>query len=199
MRRCLRLAIPLLFSCAVVFGQQATTGSIIGTLKVSGTMPSTRIEVKLETRFAIANVTYADMEGRFSFNDLPPNLYHVRVEDPAYEPVRVDAIISNVSPGATFVKVDLKPIKKADDIQPESRPSGGNPNMVDKDALGESLPNDAVKAFEKGVKLSGEGKVDEAIEKFERAVKIAPAFYQARNNLGSAYLAKGDFAAAQAQ
>jgi tetratricopeptide (TPR) repeat protein len=134
------------------------------------------------------------MEGRFSFTELPPNLYHVIVDDPNFEPLRVNAVISSIAAQATFVQVDLKPVKKADDRAPDSTPSGGNPNMVDKDAIGGNLPKDAVKAFEKGVKLSAEGKTDEAIEKFEHAIEIAPAFYQ-----GSSFLSKGDFAAAQAQ
>jgi tetratricopeptide (TPR) repeat protein len=129
---------------------------------------------------------------------LPPNLYHVVVTDEDYYPVRVDAVISSVSAQNTIVSVDLR-TKPKEEKQPGSGPSGGNPNMVDKDALGKSLPKDAVKAFEKGVRLSNEGKLDAAVEKFEDALEIVPTFYQARNNLGSALLAKGDFAGAQRQ
>ena len=191
------VAAAALSASALLWAQQSQTGGIIGSLKVNGGMPTERIEVKLEARFTIAAVTYADMEGRFSFMDLPPNLYHVYVDDAAYQPLRVSAVVSSLSAQNVFVQLDLKPVKKADDRKPDETPSGGNPNLVDKDALGKSLPKEAMKAFEKGVKLSGEGKIDDAIEKFEKALEIAPAFYQARNNLGSSYLAKGDFALAQ--
>jgi tetratricopeptide (TPR) repeat protein len=179
--------------------QQSQTASIVGQLKVNGALPNARIEVKLESRFVVVGVAYADMQGRFSFQDLPPNLYHIVVTDEDYYPVRVDAVISSVSAQNTIVSVDLRTKKKDAQRPLDESPAGGNPNMVDKDAMGKSFPKDAVNAFEKGVKLSNEGKQDAAIEKFEKALSIAPTFYQARNNLGSALLAKGDFEGARQQ
>ena len=37
------------------------------------------------------------------------------------------------------------------------------------------------------------GRMDEAISRFKRALQIKPDFAPAKNNLGTAYLAKGDF------
>jgi len=176
--------------------QQSSTATIAGSLKVNGGLPNERIEVKLEARFVVVGVTYADMNGKFSFVDLPPNLYHVVVNHESYYPARVDAVISSVSAQNIVVSVDLR-TKPKPGVAVESGPSGGNPNMVDKEALSRSFPKEAVKSFEKGIRLTNKGKLDEAIEKFAHAVQIAPAFYQARNNLGSALLAKGDFSGAQ--
>jgi tetratricopeptide (TPR) repeat protein len=179
--------------------QQSQTATIIGQLKINGNLPNSRIEVRLESRFVLVGITYADMQGKFSFLDLPPNLYHVLVNDEDYYPVRADVVISSISAQNTIVSLDLRPKKKETSPTQDPSPSGGNPNMVDKDAMGKSFPKEAVKAFEKGVRLSNEGKADAAIKKFEEALSIAPSFYQARNNLGSILLGKSDFAGAQVQ
>jgi tetratricopeptide (TPR) repeat protein len=178
--------------------QQSTTATIAGSVKVNGGLPNERIEVKLEARFVVVGVTYADMQGKFSFIDLPPNLYHIIVDEDDYYPVRVDAVVSSVSAQNIVVSVDLRS-KPKPGVTATAAPSGGNPNMVDRDALGKNFPKDAVKAFEKGVKLSNEGKLDAAIHSFEVALQTAPTFYQARNNLGSVLLAKGEYGAAQKQ
>jgi tetratricopeptide (TPR) repeat protein len=180
------------------FSQGQKTASIVGQLRIRGSQPNARIEVKLEARFAVAGISYTDMEGRFVFSDLPPNLYHVVVDDEAYEPVRAEAVISSISAQNVLVQIDLRP-KPKQGAAADANPSGGNPNLVDRDALGKSFPKEAVKAFEKGVSLGNEGKLDEAIKKFEEAIGVAPNFYQAKNNLGSALLAKGNFEGAREQ
>jgi tetratricopeptide (TPR) repeat protein len=192
------LALTVNMLSTEAFSQGQKTGSIVGQLRIQGQQPNERIEVKLESRFAIAAITYSDMEGKFGFPDLPPNLYHVVINHDDYEPVRAEAIISSISAQNVFVSIDLRP-KKKDQAQGETRPSGSNPNLIDKDALGKDIPKDAVKAFEKGVKLSNEGRLEDAIEKFQNAIEIAPSFYQAMNNLGSAYLSKGDYEDARRQ
>jgi tetratricopeptide (TPR) repeat protein len=192
------VALSLAFA-ASSYAQQSQTATIVGQVKINGNLPNARIEVKLESRFVIVGVAYADMQGKFSFPDLPPNLYHVVVNDDDYYPARVDVVISSISAQNAIVSVDLQPKKKETRQTQDPSPTGGNPNMVDTDALGKAFPKAAVKAFEKGVRLNNEGKTDPAIKKFEEALAIAPGFYQARNNLGSLMLAKGDFAGAQAQ
>jgi tetratricopeptide (TPR) repeat protein len=202
-----RLLLPLVVVVLTVFGlpgkvwaQGQKTASIVGQLRIRGLQPNARIEVKLEARFAVAGITYSDMEGKFAFIDLPPNLYHVVVNDEEYEPVRVEAIISSISAQNVLVQIELRPKSKGNaTTTAENGPSGGNRNLVDKDALGKEFPKDAVNAFEKGVKLSNEGKADEAIKKFEEAIAIAPSFYQAKNNLGSVLLTKGDYSGAKQQ
>ena len=192
------LAAAVLALPVMVWSQGQKTGAIVGQLRIRGEQPNARIEVKLESRFAIVSVTYTDMEGKFGFPDLPPNLYHVVIDDQDFEPVRAEAIISSISAQNLFLSIDLRP-KKKDQARTEARPSGSNPNLIDKDALGKDIPKDAVKSFEKGVKLSNEGKLDDAIKKFQNAIEIAPTFYQAMNNLGSAYLSKGDYEDARQQ
>jgi len=41
-------------------------------------------------------------------------------------------------------------------------------------------------------------KRDEAIRHYEKSIFLAPDFYPAHNNLGSAYLSRADFKSAQA-
>ncbi len=56
-----------------------------------------------------------------------------------------------------------------------------------------------MKEFDAGVKADNHHKPDDAIRHYEKALLIAPDFYPACNNLGTAYLNKGSYAAAEEQ
>ena len=157
-----------------------------------------RIEVKLESRFQIVAVTYADNEGRFSFNDLPASLYHVVISDPAYEPVRAEAALSSISAQNAYLQIYLNP-KMKDRESPAKAITGSNPYLLDAKNFSEKYPKSAVKEYESGVKAIQRGKTGLAIERFQRSIEIAPDFYQARNNLGSIFLNERRFPEAEQQ
>ncbi len=46
--------------------------------------PSSPVMVSLVARGALVNSVYADNEGRFGFNFLEPNVYHVVIEEKEY-------------------------------------------------------------------------------------------------------------------
>jgi Tfp pilus assembly protein PilF len=96
----------------------------------------------------------------------------------------------------TMVRISLTP-KEAP--APDLPTPGSNPNMVNSSEFTKQIPKAAVKEFEKGSKCDKNGKNDDAIAHYEKAVKLAPEFYAARNNLGSDYLGKSQFAPAQEQ
>lgn len=181
-------------------GSQRTEGSIVGQLRVgTGNFPPAHIEIKLEARGVVAAVAYSDSEGRFSFSELVSNVYHVEVDDAAYLPVRVDATITGFSPQSVLVQIVLIPREKQNEADAASQVSGGNPYLVDLNEYKRTYPKDAVKAFERGLRAGEGGNTEQSIKDFEKAIAIAPSFFPAHNNLGSAYLGKGDFSAATAQ
>jgi tetratricopeptide (TPR) repeat protein len=95
----------------------------------------------------------------------------------------------------TMVRLSLVPKEIA---RPESPPAGSNPHMVGSVEL-KQFPRPALKEFDKGIKAEKDGRIEDAISHYQRAIKLAPDLYPARNNLGSAYLGKSQFAAAQEQ
>ena len=195
----LRLALFFLLISAPILAQQNTAGSIIGKITMAnGNFPGERVEVKLETRGSQVAATYADNEGRFNFSDLPSNFYHVVVNDSNYQPVRIDAVVNPPTSTIAFVNIRLV-LRDASSSKPARELQGGNSYLVDLADFKKHYPKAALKAFDAGLNDDHQGKIDDSIKDFQKCLGIAPNFYPARNNLGSAYLKKSDFSAAAAQ
>jgi tetratricopeptide (TPR) repeat protein len=79
------------------------------------------------------------------------------------------------------------------------RDRGSNPNLIDASEYRRHFPKNAIKEFDRGVAAAKGGKRDDAIQHYQRSISLAPDFYPARNNLGSVYLSKSEFALARAQ
>jgi tetratricopeptide (TPR) repeat protein len=69
--------------------------------------------------------------------------------------------------------------------------------LVDPAEYARKFPKKTLKEFDRGVEADHKGQTDDAIHHYEMALGYSPDFYPAHNNLGSAFLARQDFAAAQ--
>ena len=49
--------------------------------------------ISLESRGTVINTVYTDGEGRFGFNGLPGNIYHIKIDDDTYFPASETLII----------------------------------------------------------------------------------------------------------
>lgn len=165
-------------------------GSIVGVVRVvRGDFPESLL-VSLQTRSATIETTYTDGEGRFAFNAVYANVYHVVINDDRYQAVdqRVE-LRPDIQP-LYILQITLSPRRVASD-----RNSG--PYVVSAQDLSKAYPKGALKEFERGVQKTAEGKTEDAIHHFKNAIKIAPNFALAHNSLGAAYLSKSEFADAQ--
>ena len=173
-------------------------GNIVGELHViRGDFPG-RILIELQLHGAPIASQYTDEQGKFAFGSLTNNLYHVVVRDEHFEPVDQTAILDVSITAVTMVQINLMPRPPTrQDSLPAQR--GSNPFMVDTEQYRRSFPKKALKEFDKGLESDREGKRDDAIRHYEKALSLAPDFYPAHNNLGSDYLSRSDFKAAQAQ
>jgi tetratricopeptide (TPR) repeat protein len=79
------------------------------------------------------------------------------------------------------------------------RVEGSNPFLIDSAEYYRRFPKKTLKEFDKGVEADHQGKTDDAIQHYEKALSYSPDFYPAHNNLGSAYLERQNFEAAQTQ
>jgi Tfp pilus assembly protein PilF len=202
-RLALALSLFLLacLSALPLLAQENSTASITGEIRVArATFPSRRLQVTLITRGVNAGVTYADNDGRFSFPNLPGNVYHILIRDADYEPVDEVVELNPQVALLKFVQITLTP---RPDKKPEPAPappaSGGNPYMVSAADYNHHFPKKVIKEFDAGVEAGARQRPAEAIKHFEKALALAPDFYPAHNNLGSAYLTQGDLAHAQSE
>jgi len=195
------LIVPLVWLGSSQAQQPPNTGTIVGELRVArANFPPTRVLMTLERSGAQAGSVYTDGEGRFSFEDVPGNLYHIVAHQEGFRPVDVAVALNPSVQHVLYVHIELIPEETASDIhsKPEGL-AGGNPAMVHLSALLSNFPRHARKQYERAARLQKQGKRQEAIEYYERALRIAPDMYFARNNLGSLYLENMKFGEAETE
>lgn len=186
--------------CVSLHAQQTSEAiTIVGQLQVTRLgPPPIRILVKLERSGAQVGETYSDAEGKFSFQDVPPNLYRIVVRQEGYRPVDVAVSINGSVQHSVYLQVELVPEEKTGNAS-QATIHGGNPSLVDQATLADKFPKEANKQYEKGRKAEQEGKLQEAIEHYNKALAIAPTMYFARNNLGSVCVEEQRFAEAETE
>jgi tetratricopeptide (TPR) repeat protein len=199
----------VLFWCALLicfvvrsplWAQQNQLGKIIGNVRVSrADFPAHPVLISLEMRGAPIGSAYCDDQGRFGFYSLVANEYRITVNDDSYEPVTETVAVNPETAPMNFVQITLVPRSNNKKDPLPGRVAGSNPYLVDPAEYSRRFPKKTVKEFKKGVDASQQGKTDDAIQHYEKALSYSPDFYPAHNNLGLAYLARQNFAAAQTQ
>jgi tetratricopeptide (TPR) repeat protein len=180
--------------------QQNQLGRIIGSVRITrGDFPPHPVLVSLDMRGSPVQSIYCDDQGRFGFYSLVANEYHVTIEDDDYEPVTQTTSVNPDSAQTNFVQFTLVPRNNAKKDPSPGRAEGSNPFLIDTTDYNRKFPKKTLKEFDKGIDADHQGKMDEAIEHYEKALSYSPDYYPAHNNLGSAYLARQNFEAAQAQ
>ena len=181
-----------------VMQAQATSATVMGQVRITPGNPISKpILVTLKARGITVAQSYSDEEGRFYFNGLPGNIYHVEINEEGFQPVSI-TVVSDVET-ATMRMVNIYLIPRTPDRPAQETLAGENPYLTNEAEFGKLYPKDAVKEFKAGKKADQKAQVEEAIQHYEKAISLAPTFYMARNNLGTLYLAKAHYDAAQEQ
>jgi len=192
------LGTAIFLCCTTPMLAQVNGGSIVGQVRVTpGTELPKPVLINLESRGSVVNTVYTDGEGRFGFNGLLGNIYHIRIDDDTYLPANETVVIDGKTKPVAMVSILLNPrnLEKMD----SRSTTGGNPHLTSSADLVNLFPRPAIKEFDAGVKADAHHEPDDAIKHYEKALKIAPDFYPACNNLGTAYLNKGLYDAAEGQ
>lgn len=189
------VVIPSLLSA-----QQIQLGKIIGNVRVSrGDFPAHAVLISLEMRGSPIGSAYCDDQGRFGFYNLVGNQYRISVTDEAYEPVSEMTEVNPATSPVNWVQITLVPRANGKKDPLPGRVEGSNPFLIDPAEYYRRFPKKTLKEFEKGVGADHQGNTDKAIQHYLKALSYSPDFYPAHNNLGSAYLARQNFDAAQTQ
>jgi tetratricopeptide (TPR) repeat protein len=202
LRLLLLLTLPLIFlPCSNAQQQANTDGTIVGQLRVARSgFPPNNVLVVLQTRGAQVGTSFADGEGKFHFEGLPGNVYHVVIQEKGFQPLDMAVNVNPLVQHITYVYPELIPIEEQ--VKPRKTTGdvkGSNPAMVDPATLLSRFPKEAQKHYEKATELQQRGKQRPAIEEYRKALSIAPDMYFARNNLGSLYLQDQQFGNAEAE
>jgi tetratricopeptide (TPR) repeat protein len=188
-----------LFAAPLV-AQQQETGTIVGQIRIARSgFPSDRIKVTLTSRGAMADQQWSDEEGKFTFYNLPSNVYHVVIDDDRYQRYETEVAVNPELSRAFVISPTLTPKPDAKTEDTANRPTGSNPYIVDSATYKKQFSKQVVKEFDAGVREQEKGKFDKAIRRFQAALALAPDFYPAHNNLGAVYLAEKNFSGAQSE
>jgi Flp pilus assembly protein TadD len=120
----------------------------------------------------------------FSFSPVPRGSYSIRVEVPGFEPTTHPL---ETSGGGGNVNV-LVPLSRPHAVVPSNRA-----DVVNISEFLERYPKKAVSFFEKGSDSLRKNHNSDAVKYLRNAVELAPTFYEARNQLGAAYMQAGRF------
>jgi tetratricopeptide (TPR) repeat protein len=146
----------------------------------SGHPVNDRVKITLSTLNDPGMLVYTDTNGAFNFTGLRQGTYTVEVSGDR-------KLYDTVTEQVTL----LRGMRANLMINLRERGSSGNNKpggVVSVAELDTNVPAAARKEYEKGSKLSLEGKREEAIAQFQRALKIHPAYLKARNDLGVQYI-----------
>ena len=200
--RALALSV-LLVSLAVprlLIAQNIQLGKIIGTVRiVKGDFPKYPVLVQLEMRGSPIGNSYCDDQGRFGFYNLVANEYRVSVDDDAYEPVSLTIAVDPSLAPSNFADIRLIPRASTKKDPLPGRVAGSNPFLVDPAEYYSHFPKKTLKEFDKGHEADQKGNQDDAIQHYEKALEYSPDFYPAHNNLGTIYVTRQNFDAAETQ
>jgi len=190
--------LSLVLFCHTDLLRAQQVGNIVGELHVIRTdLPGSPILVSLVLRGAVITTAYADNQGKFGFYSLTSNPYRIVINDEHFYPVDQQVLLDTSVVSVQMVQINLTPREPTTPTDTLNKQNGNNPYIVDLEQYRRNFPKKAVKEFDKGLAADRDKKPDEAIRHYEEALKIAPEFYPAHNNVGSDYLAKSDFPAAQ--
>jgi len=123
---------------------------------------------------------YTNKQGEFRFDNLAEGIYYVQaeVEGEEFEPVLQKIALGRGIVGEVTIQLREKKFPLA----------FNRSRVVSVAELKQSVPADARKEYELGLKSVAKGNVVEAASRFAQAISIYPEYLAARNDLGAQFL-----------
>jgi Tfp pilus assembly protein PilF len=149
------------------------------------------IAVKLLDSGALLTEVYTDSSGTYSFTGVQNGTYELVVEGDGRNYERTSVDVQIFSRSNENVQIFTSNIRLLAKMNMKDTMIPGVVNITT------SIPKDAKKKYEKGVKSAQNNKSQEAIEHFQAALQLHAAYYEAHLALGQEYLKIRDFSAAE--
>ena len=177
-------SILLVATNTVAASAQGSLLTVRGRISYESQPPDREFLVELQTSDRrVIDTARLRADNEFQFQGLISGEYYIHIDVEGYQEVQQAFEIRG---GPTYVNVSLRE-NVTTMAAARSGLAGGNPNVVDIAALAAKHPDEAVEEYEKSLEDSRKGDTKRAIERLEKALRLAPDFYQARNNLGIQY------------
>ena len=181
-----------------LFGQATSVSPapyvILGSVRLPDGSMARQVAVRLTSTTGYERQVFTDDNGRYEFRDLTRGHYFLSAshpEDP--DQVSDDAEVDTSRAFITRITINLSlHYKSVKAVQQ----SAGSPVISAKESA-QHVPRQALKAFDRGVKFSREGKAEQAEQELTRALRIFPDYFQALCERGSLYVAQGRIAEAR--
>ncbi len=187
MMKKLLIALPVLLLISFpVYSQTTTntnrTSSIDGSIILPTNQPMERYEILLLSKDGeqVIARTYTDLSGRYHFVSLTSDAVDVVVRIEGFDEARVPV---KLSPGRIASVNMILTVKARTVIEAESWDS----SVVQVEELSRKFPRKAVDDFQKALDSKRKGDIARSQELLEGVVKLAPAFPDAHNLLGTVY------------
>lgn len=178
----LTCAAVLLFSASVqAQGAHTLQGRV--TLP-NGTQPTAPVKISLTFSGRRIYETFTDLSGRYTFASIARGTYQLTAEgdNQTFETTSVYAEVSAFGSAPQLFTQDIQ-------LRPIAGKPLGQPGVLN--AFTQDVPKAARQAFERAGKLNSEGKTEAALAQTLEAVRIFPEYFEARLELGNAYLKAG--------
>jgi len=145
----------------------------------SGFAVERNIKITLSNSQNALSTLYSNKHGEFNITNLSEGVYFVQAEDPKFEPV-----VRKIELGRGIVMELTLQLREKTILGMSSY--GGR--VVSAAELRQSIPADAKKEYELGLKLVSKGDFGQAATHFQAALTLYPEYLAARNDLGVQYL-----------
>ncbi len=175
----------LLLAAAAPLQGQGQGNALRGqVLMPNGGTPSRELRVVLYSADGLRqqDIGYTDSNGRFVMLAVPDGDYRIRVDSEGDEFQSTDLNVQ-VNASSRYIVITLRP--------PVSEP------MPQVSLLDAETPQEAAKAYRKGVERLERKDLGGARKNFEKAIRLHPDFFEASNDLGMLHLQEQRFSEAE--
>lgn len=156
---------------------------IFGRVSMPDGQPAARVVVQIEGGRGLHNDTRTDEQGRYEFMTIPGGRYHLKASHPGDETLYTDSAEADTSrAGSNRLQVPLF-FRRTEKPRPKV-----NPGTVNAAEASQNIPSRARKAFEDGLRLGKEKKIEEALKSFNEAIELYPGYFQALTERGNLLL-----------
>lgn len=172
----LAAAFLLIFLVTVASGQSAAGNTILGKVRTQSGKPLASVLVELHTGTgALITQTFTGNEGDYGFTGLAGASFVLVVNDPNHQPFseRVELTRTAATRPGDVVRIDIMLTAKPETASPRT-------GVV----LRQDVPQSALEAYRRGVKLIAERNSAEGVGALSEAIRVFPKYFDAHFALG---------------